>query len=265
MNRKSAFRIPQSEGAAMIVDINGYVGNWPFWPIRNRTGDDLVRLMDRYGIDRVAVCSLRGIFDHWERGNEEVLDLVRTYRDRVIGFATVTPVFGEAALEMLPRYREEGVRGLRLFPYYHGYALAEDLMLDRILKRASELGMTVVIPKRLTMNWMLATLDIRPVAAIATRFPELKIVVGGVNYNGARETVGMMKTHGNVLIETSCLQYMGSIEMLVREVGTERILFGAGLPLQYPACGLAKIANAEIPEKDRERILGGNAARLLGL
>ena len=249
----------------MIVDISGYFGNWPFWPVKNRTGDDLVRLMDRYGIDRVGVCSLRGIFDHWERGNEEVLDLIRAYGERVVGFATVTPVFGDAALDVLPRYREEGIRGLRLFPYYHGYGLAEDPMLDQILNRASELGMTVVIPKRLTMNWMLAATDIHPIAAIAARFPELLIVVGGVNYRGARETVGMMKTYANMLIETSCLQYMGSIEMLVREVGTDRVLFGTGLPLQYPACGLAKIENAEIPEKDRESILGGNAVRLLGL
>ena len=249
----------------MIVDIHGYFGTWPFWPIKTRTGDDLIRLMDRHGIDKVGVCSLRAIFDDWERGNEEMLDLTRERGDRLIGFATVAPVFGEAAVDRLPRYREQGVRGVRLFPYYHGYALAEDPMLDRILEKASHLRMPVVIPKRLTMNWMLPALDIEPIAAIAARFPDLKIIVGGVNYRGARQAVGMMRTHGNLMIETSCLQYMGSVEMLVSEVGTQRILFGTGLPLQYPACGLAKVTNAEISKQDRDRVLGGNAMDLLGL
>ena len=78
-NPKSEIPNPQSNvgDVTMIVDINGYFGNWPFWPIKNRTGDDLIRLMDRYGIAKAAVCSLRGIFDHWERGNEELLDLIR--------------------------------------------------------------------------------------------------------------------------------------------------------------------------------------------
>jgi len=56
-----------------------------------------------------------------------------------------------------------------------------------------------------------------------------------------------------------------AISKSVRQVGSDRILFGTGSPLQNGAGVVAKIAHAEISDAAREAIFSGNARRLLGI
>ena len=48
-------------------------------------------------------------------------------------------------------------------------------------------------------------------------------------------------------------------------VGAKRILFASDYPLMRPSRPMAEIGNEPLPESDRRRILGENAARLLRL
>jgi predicted TIM-barrel fold metal-dependent hydrolase len=61
------------------------------------------------------------------------------------------------------------------------------------------------------------------------------------------------------------MQMVNSIEMLVDQVGVDRIFFGTGLTLQYPSPGIAKIENAQISDDDKAKIFALNAERWLGL
>jgi predicted TIM-barrel fold metal-dependent hydrolase len=48
-------------------------------------------------------------------------------------------------------------------------------------------------------------------------------------------------------------------------VGCERLLFGTGAVLNYPACNVAKLDHAELTDAQRAAIASENAASLLGL
>ena len=48
-------------------------------------------------------------------------------------------------------------------------------------------------------------------------------------------------------------------------VGAERILYGSDAPIRDYASQLAKVTGARISDRERQRILGENAARLLNL
>jgi predicted TIM-barrel fold metal-dependent hydrolase len=61
------------------------------------------------------------------------------------------------------------------------------------------------------------------------------------------------------------MQGFRAVDRLVTNVGAERVLFGTGLPLHYPACNVVKIDKATISENDRTLIMHKNALRLLGL
>jgi len=52
------------------------------------------------------------------------------------------------------------------------------------------------------------------------------------------------------------------IEYFVREVGSERVLFGTDLPMRDPGPQLAWVVFAEIPFEDKLNILYKNAERL---
>lgn len=100
-------------------------------------------------------------------------------------------------------------------------------------------------------------------AQLAARYPQQKFLcahAGGEWERGLRAVAGSP----NVLVETSGFDATaGFIEMSVREVGAQRIVFGSHLPSRSLGTELAKVVAAEIPEHAKGLILGENYRRLL--
>jgi len=248
-----------------LIDVTAYYGKWPHWPIKVTTPELLINLMDRWEIEQAVVASTRSVFLNCSDGHQELDDLVAQYPDRLIGFPIVSPKDGQEALQQVETANSKGLKGLRLFPQHHQYRLDDDPTLESILKLAEDLGMLVQIPCRIMLHWGLPQLDVRDIDSVAERFPNLKIMTGGLNYSELRDAVSVMRKRENVTFETSCLQMVEGIEKLTAQVGVERVCFGTGLPLQYPSPGISKIVNAQISDDDKEKIFGLNAKRLLGL
>jgi len=55
----------------------------------------------------------------------------------------------------------------------------------------------------------------------------------------------------------------GFVEMAVRELGAERIIYGSDVGGRSFASQLAKVRGADIPESARALILGGNLKRMM--
>ena len=55
----------------MIIDINAYIGRWPFWPVRASTAAEVAAEFDKWHIDAAAISSTRGIFVNCADGNHE--------------------------------------------------------------------------------------------------------------------------------------------------------------------------------------------------
>jgi predicted TIM-barrel fold metal-dependent hydrolase len=84
--------------------------------------------------------------------------------------------------------------------------------------------------------------------------------LGGGGWRGVQD----VKPYPNVLIDTSGAQpQAGLVEYAVRELGADRVLFGSDWPIRDFATQMARVTGARLPERDRRRILGLNAARLL--
>lgn len=100
-------------------------------------------------------------------------------------------------------------------------------------------------------------------AELAAKFPDQQFVsahAGGEWERGIRA----VQDSPNVLIETSGFDATaGFIEMGVRELGAERIIFGSHLPSRSLGTELGKIVGAEISEKEKTLILGENYRQLL--
>ena len=245
-------------------DVTGYFGTWPYWPLRHGSPDELLRLMDRYQIERLVLGSLRAIFSDWEEGNEEVRRLARRYPDRFRVAVTINPVLGHDHLERAEEYRQdELVVGLRLYPIYHDYELASEGNAGLpLLAYAAETAWPVFIPLRLMMNWGLPVLPLTQVAGMLARFPQLTVILGGVNYGEVKHALPLLRAYPRVFLETSCVQLQGALERIAAEIGVERLLFGTGMPLQNPGCEVAKIAHAAFSEAERAQIFAENARRL---
>jgi predicted TIM-barrel fold metal-dependent hydrolase len=55
----------------------------------------------------------------------------------------------------------------------------------------------------------------------------------------------------------------GVVEMAVRELGPERVVYGSDVGGRSFASQLAKVMGADIPDSAKELVLGGNLRRLL--
>ena len=249
----------------MRIDINAFFGHWPYWPLPHTGGEESLRLMDRFGIDRAAITSLRGLHGDWREANAETLTLAALHSDRLTPIATMSPMNGGGAgplRELVAR----GFRGIRLYPLLlQGYNLRSPFA-EEIAAAAGELAMPVIIPTRPMMNFRFATLPIDDIAVLAARHPGTSFILSGPNYlSEFQAAIEAMLRCPNIVIEISCMQGFGAVARMAEAVGADRVLFGTGLPLHYPACNVAKLDHADLSEEQRVAISSDNAMRCLGL
>ena len=246
---------PARQSENLIIDVNAYMGFWPYWNVKGTTADALVESAKKIGVDRLVVTSNRGIFYDCDDGNEETADAVRQHPNELLGFGTMSPRFRDTErmkADLTNLVDRKGLLGLKLFPIYHSYRL-KDHLIEPLLEEAVRLRLPVLVPVRLSMNWGYKNFFARPalqevgdIVGLSDRFSELKIIIGCVNYTELSDVITAAKRLDNVFVETSGLQ--AGFEVLVDSIGAERILLGTGMPIQYPAVGLMKIHQSELDQ-----------------
>lgn len=256
----------------MIVDLNAYLGHWPFRRLRHNDAESLLRLMDRAGIDRACVSSASAIFyKNSQSGNEELAEQIRGHEDRLTHFAVINPAYVAWRRDLEVCAEQFGSRGLRLYPHYHNYALS-DACCDELVAAATERGMVVSIPLRQIdqrqRHWLLEIPDVAHGAleALVQRHPDARFVfLNGIGFTGSRLGAADNGLPENYVIGISRLKATMANEVgaLVRNLGAERVVLGTGMPFKYPEVALLKVEVLDAPEEVKRAILGGNAERLL--
>lgn len=248
----------------MKIDSYAYIGIWPYWPVKVRRTEDLIGLMDKWGIDKAVVSSTRSIFAvDVDGGNRDVAEAMERWSDRLVGCATVDLGDEGDALRQISWAVDEGMQGLRLYPLYNGYSLRK--VKARVVNALIDASLPIAIPYRVIMNWMLPTLSPADIEDFVPKLSGIDVILCAGNYGELAASVEMMKTYGNVHFEISCLQTWEGVERLVELIGEDRVLLGLGIPFQYPACSLAKVEHAEISEEAKSKVLAGNAERIFNL
>jgi predicted TIM-barrel fold metal-dependent hydrolase len=140
-----------------------------------------------------------------------------------------------------------------------------DPRLRPLVERVSEAGGAIMVHTWFKTGGKGSEGESTPaeLAELAARFPEQKFVCAHAGGEWQRGIRAISQCH-NVLIETSGFDSTaGFIEMALRELGAERILFGSHLPSRSLGTELAKILGAEVSEQDKRMMLGENFRSLL--
>jgi len=258
----------------MLIDVNAYLGHWAFRQLRNNTAGKLVRLMDRKEIDLAVVSSASAImYKNSQAGNEELARDVRRYRDRLIPFGVINPTYADWEHDLGVCVEEFGMRGLRLYPGYHNYALS-DSCCDELLSAATERKLVISIPIRATdsrqRHWLIDVPDVElgDVAALVKRHPRARfILVNGLRFASSPLGKADSGLPSNYVIEISRLKAVmrSEIRQLLDEFGSDRVVFGTGMPFKYPDPSLVKLEVLDATKAEKERIRWRNAAKLLGI
>ncbi len=124
-----------------------------------------------------------------------------------------------------------------------------------LIGKISELRLPIVFEESFK-NTLTFINDLAPNAIII--IPHLGMLNGGFT---ALDSSGIWKRE-NLYADTS-LAPSQHIKEFIKKYGASKLLFGSDFPFGQPSSELRKIQMLDIPEKDKENIIGGNILRLL--
>ncbi len=255
-----------------MIDVSAYLGHFAFRRLRHNTGAGLVRLMDRFGINRAVVSSAAAItYRNAHAGNEEVASEVEAHRSRLIPFGVLNPVYAGWRDDLKACHEQFGMKGLRLYPRWHNYSLADARCRD-LVNAAAERRMIVSIPVRVEdrrqQGWLVDIPDVpfEEIAGLVRDCPKARFIIE--NVSGIAGSVLGRKNNGlpaNYAVEISRLtaEFGNEIGQLLANLGGRRVLFGTGMPFHYPGPALAKLDVLDAPEEVKARIRSDNAREWL--
>ncbi len=227
----------------------------------------LLNAASRLGIERVCVFMgstfvTRPTPADLVRQNDEVLQALSHYHDRAFGFCYVSGEHLEASLAEIERCVASGpMVGVKLWVARR----ASEPELDALVARAAELDAVI-----LQHTWFKTDGTQLPgeststdLAVLARRHPRARFICG---HSGGTWQLGIraVRSVDNVVVETGGFDPTnGYMEMAVRELGAERVLFGSDAPGRSFGSQLAKVTDAGLPADAQRAILGENLRRLL--
>jgi predicted TIM-barrel fold metal-dependent hydrolase len=194
--------------------------------------------------------------------NDRVMRAVKAFPDRAYGSVYLTPALPEFSMEELNRCVRDGP--MVMIGEIEADARCNIPAMDPIAEWAA--ANEVVI---LQHEWMKTGGD-EPdesspfdVVELARRHPKLQIVCAHTGGNWELGIRAIRATRNVYCGLAGSDPTSGYVEMAVRELGAERVIFGSDVGGRSFASQIAKVEGANVSEADKKLILGGNLRRLL--
>jgi len=210
--------------------------------------------------------------------NDYVAQTVESYPDVFVGFCSVDPRKGKAAVEELERsVLSLGLRGLKLHPIHQAF-FPDDPVFIPLFTKAEELGIPVLMHSGYAAaganspggdGFELAySRPIPHVDSLAARHPDLTIIMAHPAWPWIQEQVAVALHKANVFIDLSGWAPRYIPRDLIAEASgrlREKVLFGSDYPYISPVTWLEQFQELDIRDEARPLILHDNAARILNL
>jgi predicted TIM-barrel fold metal-dependent hydrolase len=257
------------------------------------SGDMIVKDMDAAGIDKSVLLPVDWGLARYlgelrltiEEINKVYEDAVKKHPQRLIAFAGIDPR-RDKAVEMVERFLKEwGMKGIKFHTAAGFYP--NDRVCYPIYEKALEYGVPVLfhtgeVLKPLYFKYCQPIY----VQEVAMDFPDLPIILAHTGGCWYPEAVAICNNTTNVYLDLSVWQprllrplvFYRALRTLLDSVPWQRVLFGSDYPFLKLLINQERWVKAftEIPDSVREQgirftdeeiagVMGGNAARLLGL
>lgn len=222
------------------------------------TADDLAAELAHCEIQQALVWHRDAYERSFDVGNRRLDELLRLPNlHPAITFVPPCTREMPSVEEFLTAMRSKDIRAVRAFPSRHCYCL-DRVSCGELLECFISYSVPVLVPlSEFSGGW-------QGVYALLRDFPRLTLILTETGCWGQdRYFRPLMKTYPRFHITTSRLETAGQIKDLVDFVGPARVLFGSGLPRNYPGGYIMMLARADISEEAKEHIAHRNIERLL--
>lgn len=248
-----------------VIDAHNHLNyhSRPSWRDDDRK---LIDAADKLGIDQLC-CSILPperptTLEGFRNCNQWLVEAIKRFPGRVLGYCFVNPGYQKEAIEEIKRYvGDHGFIGVKL---YNDYRITEPVVRP-VLELAASMKIPILSHAGHT-SWLSAPQprisDAGHIAEAARMYPETTLICahicGGGDWEWSIKALREAKsayfdTSGSVIDE-------GTVEMAVKTLGADRVLFACDLSM---TASVGRLRGAAISEADRAKLFGGNMQRIL--
>ena len=244
----------------MVIDVHSHMGpSWFGWWKNEVTEEEFIKnYMDKYGIDKACV-------NYWSiqcdphAGNDYIASFAKRYPDRIIGFACIIPRWYKTAVQEVERaVKQLNMKGLKLHPAANSY-YANSPLVYPVVEKAIEFGLPMLFHSGSDQYSHPHNLG-----DLAKRYPEATIIMGHIGEEAVLEGIEVARQYENILLDTTgYLNIYHILHQAIDRVGEDRIVFGTDFVACNPGPEIAKVRDVGLTERQVEKIMGGNIAKVL--
>jgi predicted TIM-barrel fold metal-dependent hydrolase len=184
--------------------------------------DELIRLFDKYNVERAIVFPNPNVGDEYPKMNNYIAKSVKKYPKRLIGFGRVDPRREDAIKELIRIKNDLGLTGIKLHPMVECFR-PDHPYFEKFFKKTNVLNLPTLFHSGDGFSSPGLVLN------IAKKYPRLPIILAHLR----EASVNALRECENVYVETSGT-LPDFIELSV-DIDENRILFGSDIPYyRYP-------------------------------
>lgn len=278
----------------MLIDINSYVGHWPFKQLKYNSCASRLEGMNRFGVDLSVISNLNGVFyKNTQSANVELYNELKSDRQfisRFIPFAVINPIYAGWKDDLEICVTKMGMKGIRVYPQYHDYEITDPRFIQ-LVKIARDRGLPVAIDIRMVDSRQRSWMDIpvfdydapvksdiifkewklQNIVQLIRELPDAKFIIVNLanSISISDEDMDLIRK-ANVVFDTSGRAIMGddTLSELLKRFGSEKFAFGSHSPILDYLTGLLRIESmnaSEADEETKELLRSGNAKRIIGI
>jgi predicted TIM-barrel fold metal-dependent hydrolase len=239
-----------------IIDAHCHVGQGKH---KQQTAAELLRSMDENQVERAVIVPVdEHIAFHNESGNAAILELVKSSGGRFAGFAVVNPWSGRQGLDMVRRYLDAGLRGVKLNTALHGLYLFDELVCELVAGLRD-----YPVPFFVHTGTPIYALPMH-LRELAREFPATNFIMGHMgSYDFVSDYPRAIEGLRNIYLDTS-LTLSNFIKGAVATAGADRVIFGSDSPRSTQKFELENVLRAIDDPEVLDQVLYRNIGHLLG-
>jgi len=228
--------------------------------------DRIIEAADALGIEQVAVSIpvTRGMptFARVRECNDAVIDAMRQYEGRILGWCYAIPG-QKQSIEEIDRCLDAGMIGIKLYNQYKIWDPAVHPVLEKainegvpILEHAGHATTPIFQQQQPNIS------DAADFVRAANLYPECMLIEAHIGGGGDWEwSIKELRGVPSVYLDTSgSIIDERMIEMCVRELGANRLLFGTDMTMEG---GVGKLLAADLTRAQQEMIFYQNWEKII--
>lgn len=214
----------------------------------------LLKILQQHRVERALTVSLRGKYYDFVAGNDETLAASRNH-PVLLPAATLDPRQYLDCAEEVRRCVDHGFLAFRFFPDSQGWPL-EWLPFFGICELIAKHNLPIILPAVPAGTITAAGRHLAPYG--------MRVLFLGAGYSIMAEVIAAIKQYRQFYFDTHLLDTPGALEVLCREGGADRIVFGSGTPERYFESALNMLNTSDLTPEQRGKLSRDNLREFLG-